>query len=534
MRDMTKQVKLTKFLRLPLWVQIFTLTWVAMIAVSLLANVWFRIKETEYLKARFYEQSQRTFNVLSSSAIEAIISEDTPVLQTIVSTISSTSPEIVKIVVYNEQGIVLAQWHDSDTNSSPDHISFSDDIIFEGEKFGEFHLVWDSRPRIDKIEKHVENGRIFLVGVLAILTIIISFIIHFVIVRQIIKINERVLCLADGDLNGKVHLHNAAQELVRLADSVNDLGRELQLRRKIEEELTVSKEHLEQTVLKRTAELQESLDKLKDSQSMLLQKEKLASLGQLSAGIAHEINNPVGFVSCNLTALEKYTKKIRSYVEAVDSLISEANNSELAGECQKLKHREKVDFILSDLTDLVDESKDGIKRIVAIVDNLKAFSRVDEADLKLADINNCLNSTIQIVWNELRYNIKLHKDFGVIPEVMCMPQQINQVFLNLLMNAKQAMPEGGIITIKTWSESESIKISFEDNGSGIPEDKIKNIFDPFFTTKPVGSGTGLGLSICYDIINKHGGEILVHSQFGGGTTFTIVLPIVHAELLKSI
>jgi len=531
---MIKQAKSIVFLRLPLWVQIFSLTWVAMIAVSILANVWFKVKETEHLKTSFHELSQRTFNVLSSSAIEAIISEDTPVLQTIISTIPTTSPEIVRIKVLNEQGVVLAQWHEASTESSADYISFSDDITFEGEKFGELHLVWDSRPHINNAEMHVKNGRIFLVGALGSLTIIITFIIHFVIVRQINKINERVLGLADGDLNKKVHLHNAAQELVVLADSVNDLGGELQLRRKVEKELTESKDLLEQTVLTRTAELQESLDKLKDSQSMLLQKEKLASLGQLSAGIAHEINNPVGFVSCNLTALEKYTRKIRSYVDAVDSLISEQNNPELASECQSLKQREKVGFILSDQTNLVDESKDGIKRIVAIVDNLKAFSRVDEADLKLADINQCLNSTIQIIWNELRYNIKLNKDLGTIPQIMCMPQQINQVFLNILMNAKQAMPDGGAIKIKTWSESESINISIADTGSGIAEDKIKNIFDPFFTTKPVGSGTGLGLSICYDIINKHGGDILVQSKSGVGTTFTIVLPIVHAELLESV
>jgi len=528
-----------KLFRSHLWIQVFVLTWFAMAVVCFIACEWFRLRETDFLRDRLYQQSDATFKAVSAAAVESVISEDIPVLQTIVEQVAGPAEDIARVEVLNEQGVLLARWTRAPDlkkdyeNDDSEYFSFSDTIVFEGEVFGEFRLVWDVTHGMNSIEDHVSSGRLFLVGVLGGLTVLITFIIHYIVVRKINKINDRVLEISGGDLEHTVHLHNAAQELENLADSVNKLGAELQVRRSIEQELKEHRDHLEHLVYERTAELQQSLDRLKKSQSMLLQKEKLASLGQLSAGIAHEINNPVGFVSCNLTSLKKYSARISSYVESIDELLNDHVDSELKAQAVALKKESKVSFILDDLVDLVDESQDGVERIIAIVNNLKAFSRVDEAEQKMADINQCIESTIKIVWNELKYDIDLIKDYGDIQRLMCMPQQLNQVFLNLLMNARHAISGKGTITVKTWQADKYVKISFADNGSGIDDEKQNSIFDPFFTTKPVGEGTGLGLSICYDIVSKHGGDISVESEVGTGTEFIISLPLSGEDIIES-
>jgi len=192
----------------------------------------------------------------------------------------------------------------------------------------------------------------------------------------------------------------------------------------------------------------------------------------------------------------------------------------------------KVDFITEDIKSLVKESLDGADRIKKIVQDLKSFSRVDEAEQKMADINAGIESTINIVWNELKYKVTLHKEYGDIPQLKCNPGQLNQVFMNMLVNAAHAIEKRGDITVKTWfippcggEEDGWINVSIADTGSGIPADKLNRIFEPFFTTKEVGKGTGLGLSIAYDIIKKHRGEIQVQSEPGKGTTFIVRIPV---------
>jgi two-component system NtrC family sensor kinase len=178
-----------------------------------------------------------------------------------------------------------------------------------------------------------------------------------------------------------------------------------------------------------------------------------------------------------------------------------------------------------DIKGLITESLDGSERVRKIVQGLKSFARVDEAEYKYADINECIESTINIVWNELKYKATLKKDYGNLPLTKCYPQQINQVFMNLLINAGHAIESQGEITIKTWAEDGSIWVAISDTGHGIPKEDLNKIFEPFFTTKEVGKGTGLGLSITYEIVQKHDGEITVESEVGKGTTFTVRLPI---------
>ncbi len=267
---------------------------------------------------------------------------------------------------------------------------------------------------------------------------------------------------------------------------------------------------------------------LKSTQSQMLQREKMASIGQLAAGVAHEINNPIGFVSSNIRSLDKYIKKLTEYLELLESSIKE-HAPESWEEIKPQRKKLKIDFLLEDCDDLIIESLDGSDRVRKIVQNLKTFSRVDQAVEQLADLNECLESTIAIVWNELKYKAQLEKDFAELPDIYCSPQELSQVFTNILVNAAQAIEKEGLVKIRTWLEDETIFISIQDNGSGIAKENLEKIFEPFFTTKPVGEGTGLGMSISYEIVKKHGGEILIDSELGKGTTFTISLPLKREE-----
>jgi PAS domain S-box-containing protein len=269
---------------------------------------------------------------------------------------------------------------------------------------------------------------------------------------------------------------------------------------------------------------------LKEMQAQLLQNEKMASIGQLSAGIAHEINNPMGFINSNLGTLEKYVEKFDRYIALLEKLVQDSSDEHGRQEAAALRKALKLDYVLQDIVQLLHESADGAERVLKIVQDLKIFARSDTAQIARADLNQSLDSTINIIWNQIKYVADLQKEYGELPKVACNVQQINQVFMNLLVNAVHAIEsqgsgELGTITITTSADDASVFISIADTGCGISPEVQRRIFDPFFTTKEVGKGTGLGLSISYDIINKHGGEIIVESTEGAGTVFTVRLPI---------
>lgn len=271
-------------------------------------------------------------------------------------------------------------------------------------------------------------------------------------------------------------------------------------------------------------ELAAAYDELKASQAKLLQQEKLASIGQLAAGVAHEINNPVGFVTSNLGSMVKYLARLGEFIERQQRLLA---GTDPAGReaSEGLRREMRVDYILEDAAALLKESLEGVERVKVIVQNLKNFSRVDQANCTMVDLNKCLEDTLNIVGNELKYKAVVHRDYGELPPTWCYPQQLTQVFLNLLLNAAQAITGCGEIRVATREKKGSIFIIISDSGSGIPPEYLGRIFDPFFTTKEVGQGTGLGLSIVHDIVGQHGGEITVASEPGQGTTFRIRLPI---------
>jgi len=270
---------------------------------------------------------------------------------------------------------------------------------------------------------------------------------------------------------------------------------------------------------------------LEETQSHLLQSEKMASIGQLAAGVAHEINNPIGYVYSNLGTLEKYVQDTFGMLDLYEQAEGAITDAGVRSKLKAAKDKLDIEFLKEDLGALMSESKDGITRVKQIVQNLKDFSHLDTSDeWHFADLHRGIESTLNIVSNEIKYKADVVREYGVVPEVECLPSQLNQVFMNLLVNAAHAIEERGTITIRTGTirtgqQGDEVWVEVADTGKGIAPENIKKIFDPFFTTKPVGKGTGLGLSLSYGIIQKHYGRIEVHSEVGKGTTFRVYLPV---------
>jgi signal transduction histidine kinase len=272
----------------------------------------------------------------------------------------------------------------------------------------------------------------------------------------------------------------------------------------------------------------DGLHALEQAQQQLLQSEKMAAMGQLAAGIAHEINNPIGFVGSNLGSLEGYIGDLMGIVEAYTTADS-GDDPRFSVARQRINDCNFA-YLKEDLPQLITETREGVSRVRKIVSDLKEFSHAGDNDWHWADVHHGLDTTLNIVWNELKYKCTVTKHYGELPKLHCLPSQLNQVFMNLLVNAAQAIESKGEITITTEClDVAHVRISISDNGSGMPPDVLAHIFQPFYTTKPVGKGTGLGLSLARGIIERHHGKIDVLSVVGKGTTFTITLPVDEAQ-----
>jgi signal transduction histidine kinase len=322
--------------------------------------------------------------------------------------------------------------------------------------------------------------------------------------------------------------------------------RDVTERRVAENALRKSRDGLEHIVEKRTAQLAQANDKLEDdirqltelndllsaAQQQLVQSEKLASIGQLAAGVAHEINNPIGYIFSNVGTLQNYLGQLFEMLDAYQDAESSIAQPAVASKLRAMRERIDLDFLREDIPALMRESGEGLVRVRHIVEDLKDFSRADNnQEWCRADLHQGIDSTLNIVANEVKYHADVVKAYGDIPEIECLPLQINQVVLNLVVNAAQAMGgERGKITLRTgMADEHTVKLEVEDTGNGIAPDTLSRIFDPFFTTKAVGKGTGLGLSLAYGIVQKHKGRIEVDSELGRGTCFRVLLPIRHTE-----
>lgn len=283
-------------------------------------------------------------------------------------------------------------------------------------------------------------------------------------------------------------------------------------------------------LLRRNQELTVLNEKLSRAQDQLLQSERLASIGQLAAGVAHEINNPISFVFSNFGTLQTYVVDLLQVLVEYERAEAFIANPEQLARIAQLRQQVDLSFLMEDVVVLMTESREGIERVRKIVQDLKDFSRVDaHQDWQWVNLHHGIDSTLNIVNNEVKYTADIIKEYGDIPEVECLPSEINQVILNIVVNGAQAISGArGRITIRTGTADGRVWIEIADTGKGIAKAIQSRIFDPFFTTKPIGSGTGLGLSLSYGIIQKHGGQITVHSEPGQGALFRIELPIKRA------
>ena len=372
------------------------------------------------------------------------------------------------------------------------------------------------------------RSTLFLIAIVTLLLLIpiafISFWSSNRFLKPIIDLQQTAEKIAEsGDLSLiiKIERHD---EIGRLASILNKMTHNLkesfEKNKKSNDELQLLTETLEVRVQERTKELSQALEKLKNAQSQLVQSEKMSSLGQLVAGIAHELNNPISSVYVNTPILKQY---INDLVEIIDFINS--------SDCDKqtvLKKLDEIDFefIKEDIFELLNAQEDAAKRIRDIVLSLRTFSRLDEAEIKAIDLNQGIDNTINILRHETKHRIEIHRNYQLDQAVECFPGEINQVILNILANAAQAIDGEGNIWVSTAiTEDQMAKITIRDDGVGLPQSIIDKIFDPFFTTKPVGVGTGLGLSISYGIIEKHHGRIIVENVQPHGAQFTIEIPI---------
>ena len=374
------------------------------------------------------------------------------------------------------------------------------------------------------------------------LCICIFVVLRYILLRPILNIRDAVARFEQMDFSSRTTLQSG-DELGQLGRSFNTMAstiqdysenmeqtiadRTLELTRK-NEIIVLEKEVAEAATQAKTqllAEQEVLIRKLEDAQGQLLQSEKMASVGQLAAGVAHEINNPIGFINSNLNSLRGNVEGLLTVIavyEKADTALS--GHLDLLDAIRKAKSAADLDFMQKDIQSLITESLEGVQRVKKIVDNLKDFSRVDTAEWQYANLERGLESTLNIVWNELKYKAEVRKEYAGLPEIECIASQLNQVFMNLMVNAAHAIPAHGVITLRTGFDDSSAWVEVEDNGSGIKPEHLKRIYEPFFTTKPIGKGTGLGLSLAYSIVQRHHGKLDVRSEPGKGTVFRVTLP----------
>ncbi|WP_038184168.1 ATP-binding protein [Vibrio rhizosphaerae] len=339
-------------------------------------------------------------------------------------------------------------------------------------------------------------------------------------IRRLNKVVTSLMDRAEREANKQSGNYSLFQDTVMLENQVRRRTAEL-------ESALHENERINRDLTQEREEQRKLIKKLEDAHNQLLQSEKLASIGQLAAGVAHEVNNPIGFVNSNLDMLKGYVEQLLALHDQYaqyEAELSPENQARL----DAYKRSIDIDYLRTDIITLVNESIDGVARVRRIVRDLRDFSRPGNSEWQTVDIHTCIDSTLNVVWNEIKFKAEVIRQYGLLPPIECLPSQLNQVFLNLLVNAVQAIPDWGTIIIQTTVVADQVVITISDNGIGIDEKMIPHIFDPFFTTKPVGKGTGLGLSVTYGIIEKHRGCIEVASIVGEGSTFTIHLPLKRA------
>ncbi len=378
---------------------------------------------------------------------------------------------------------------------------------FAGRLIGDFYVLHN-------ITQQTASFKAFIVPIILVsvgLCLMLFFFAYIVLGRMDRRLADTRQCIND--------------EVAHVTLANRQLEEEIDNRQLVESKLQLLNQTLEERVAQRTVALEKVNRELQETQATILHHDKMACIGQLAAGIAHDINNPVGFVSHNLGTFERYLERLDQFFALQIELIKRRGDKELAAACMKGRRDFCIDEMLREMPVMLAECRDGTTRISQTVQGLRNFSCKEIVRCEFTDLHQCIDSTLALIRHELGTKIEVVRNYGDIPRCYCCAGQMNQVFLNLLINATQAIAGKGKIQIQSWAEDKKIYITISDNGCGIPPDKLGHIFEPFFTTKEIGVGTGLGLSIVYDIVTRHKGVIDVASKLGEGTTFTLCMPI---------
>lgn len=502
------------------------------------------------------KRTSTTINLFASTTKDALLTLDLAALEASVEELM-TNPDIAYVRIIDNQKRVLAQAGstvsilngfraDSSLQDVSDGVFDANrNISVSGHHYGEIQLGID----IGYVQSSLIQIRNWIVSIALIelgLVGLFSFGLGTYLTSQLNTLRTGtkniVKAIKTKDYSNTTIPEKGQDELTDLARTFNilvkNLAEEGRSRVEAENELTQLNQSLEEKVNRRTQALSEknellerSNKELKETQQQLFQAEKMASVGQLAAGVAHEINNPVGFVSSNLSTLTDYLSMFQILMTLVKKLEPDADlasQKALIQEIHQFYEQHDFDFISEDVTPLIEESVEGLARVSEIVKGLKVFSRIDSDEKQWFDLNHCLNTTLTMVNNKLKYICKVEKQFADLPRVYFNVGKLTQVFTNLLINAGQAIEstgKQGEITVQTRLEGNNACIEITDTGCGISEENLEKLFNPFFTTKPEGQGTGLGLSITYGIIQEHGGTIDVTSKEGEGSRFVITLPL---------
>ncbi len=436
-----------------------------------------------------------------------------PPIRSLLSTTSSEITGSLQQIV----GIMTSDILTERFTTSPDNFFASTTLAIDGAYAQMYESLLPTAKSLIEARISRDNNTLRLsIGIAFLLLLTVAYFatgIYYSITGNIRSLDRTAHAFAKGNMSEHVHL-DTHDELGQIGDSFNEMAdgfdAMLAARKQAEQELRHCNEKLE------------SVNRhLEEAQSHLLQSEEMASIGQLAVGVAHEINNPIGIVYSNLGTLEKYMRDACNMIEQYEQAEGAVTDAGVRTKLKVAKDKLDINFLKDDLRALMEETKDDITRVKKIVQNLKDFSH----EWHFSDLRKSLDSTLNSVSNEIKHKADVVKEYGDIPEVECLPSLLNQVFLNLLMNAADAIKERGTLTLRTGRQGDEVWVGITDTGKGIPAENMKKIFDPFFTTKPSGEGTGLGLSLSYGIIQKHHGRIEVQSAVGKGTTFRVWLPI---------
>ncbi len=381
-----------------------------------------------------------------------------------------------------------------------------------------FDVLIDEKHYLKEYRKLSYQLIVSVTIVFVFFAVVVTSMIYLWFKNPLKNLSDATARVSNGDLTAKVEIH-VPREFEQLGEIFNRMTSNLKNQNLI----------LEETVNRRTRELKDSLKKLSETQNQMIQQERLASLGQLAAGIAHEINNPASYLYSNSQTLKEYLEVYDRLIELYrrrDTCADSADRDSLNREIEELIKKEDMDFIAEDLKSMISDAQTGITKITEIVKSLRSFARKDELTREPVNLNNVVRNSLKLVWNKLKYKARVEEQLNPVPDISANANQLEQVLVNMLVNAADAIQEDrGLITVRTFCRaSGNICVEVEDNGSGITPEEQKRIFEPFYSTKEKNAGTGLGLSISLGIVQSHSGEIELDSEVGRGTIFRLVFP----------